>query len=148
MKKIKYIAIKEIYHILRDPRSLMIAIAMPIMMTFLYGYAINLDIENTVISIIDYDQTEESREFIGQFYNSTYFTPPEIPADEEDPEQILRTSQADAVLIIRNGFGAAVTKQQPFSLGTNAAPDGSSGGFDGLTAKTNLQGKGITVTTN
>ena len=32
--------------------------------------------------------------------------------------------------------------------GSNAAPDGTSGGFDGLTAKTNLQGNGWTVTTN
>lgn len=32
--------------------------------------------------------------------------------------------------------------------GTNAAPDGSSGGYDGLTAKSNLQTKGFTVTTN
>lgn len=32
--------------------------------------------------------------------------------------------------------------------GTNAAPDGASGGFDGLTAKTNLIAKGFTVTTN
>lgn len=32
--------------------------------------------------------------------------------------------------------------------GTNAAPDGTSGGYDGLTAKTNLIGKGWTVTTN
>lgn len=32
--------------------------------------------------------------------------------------------------------------------GTNAAPDSSSGGYDGLAAKTSLQGKGVTVTTN
>ena len=32
--------------------------------------------------------------------------------------------------------------------GTNAAPDGSSGGYDGTTAKTSLQGKGHTVTTS
>lgn len=32
--------------------------------------------------------------------------------------------------------------------GTNAAPDGSSGGYDGLTAKSNMQADGITVTTN
>lgn len=32
--------------------------------------------------------------------------------------------------------------------GSNAAPDSSSGGYDGLTAKTNLQSKGFTVTTN
>ena len=32
--------------------------------------------------------------------------------------------------------------------GTNAAPDGTSGGYDGLTAKTSLQSKGFTVTTS
>ena len=32
--------------------------------------------------------------------------------------------------------------------GTNSAPDGSSGGYDGLTAKSNLISKGFTVTTN
>ena len=32
--------------------------------------------------------------------------------------------------------------------GTNASPDGTSGGFDGLTAKANLISKGFTVTTN
>ena len=32
--------------------------------------------------------------------------------------------------------------------GTNAAPDGSSGGYDGLTAKANLIAKGFTVNTN
>ena len=32
--------------------------------------------------------------------------------------------------------------------GSNAAPDGSSGGCDGTTAKSNLQGNGWTVTTN
>lgn len=32
--------------------------------------------------------------------------------------------------------------------GTNAAPDSSSGGFDGLAAKASLQAKAFTVNTN
>ncbi len=62
MQRIKFIARKELYHILRDPRSLMIVFAMPLMMTFLYGYAINMDIEHVTLSIVDQDQSESSRE--------------------------------------------------------------------------------------
>lgn len=38
--------------------------------------------------------------------------------------------------------------RQVLIAGTNAAPDGSSGGYDGLTAKASLQSKFITVLTN
>ena len=44
MNKVRFIARKEIYHILRDPRSLLVIFAMPVLMTFLYGFAIDLDI--------------------------------------------------------------------------------------------------------
>ena len=73
MRQIKFIAFKEIRHILRDPRSLTIAILMPILMTLLYGYAINLDIKNIRLAVIDYDRTIESRDLAGRFYNSGYF---------------------------------------------------------------------------
>jgi hypothetical protein len=42
----------------------------------------------------------------------------------------------------------AFTGRAIFMDGTNPAPDGSSGGYDGLTAKANLIAKGFTVTTN
>ncbi|NOY89139.1 MAG: ABC transporter permease [FCB group bacterium] len=124
MYKLKFIALKELYHILRDSRSLTIAIIMPIMMTFLYGYAVNLDVNNIVISVIDYDQSFESHELIDRFYESTYFSKPQTPVDATNPQEILRTSDANAVLIIKPGFGKAVgeirrgeKELKPFSLG-------------------------------
>lgn len=117
MHKIRFIALKEFHHILRDPRSLAIAIAMPILMTFLYGYAINLDIENIVFAVADFDQTSESRSLTERFYQSTYFSMPEIPVDSDDPEKLLRGSAAAAVMIIRPGFAEAVKNREPFSLG-------------------------------
>ena len=113
MQRIKFIALKEFYHILRDPRSLTIAIIMPIMMTFLYGYAINMDIENIVIAIIDYDQTPQSRELAEQFYRSTYFSEPAQPVDKADPEELLRSSGATAVMTIMPGFAEAMIRSLP-----------------------------------
>ncbi len=117
MRKIKFIAIKEFYHILRDPRSLAIAIVMPIMMTFLYGYAINLDIENITLGVIDYDHSTASQHLIDRFYNSPYFSPPEVEMNYDDPQQMFRSSQTSGILIIKPGFADALKNRQSFSLG-------------------------------
>ena len=117
MRKIKFIAQKEVRHILRDSRSLMIAILMPIMMTFLYGYAINLDIKNIKIAILDFDNSTESRDLVSKFYNSGYFHRPSSPTTISDPEKILRAGDASAVLVIKSGFARAVTDLSPFQLG-------------------------------
>jgi len=123
LRKIKFIAIKEFYHILRDPKSLAIAIAMPIMMTFLYGYAINLDIEHISVAVVDYDNSTESTELTDALYQSTYFSKPENIAPESDLESLFRTSQVTAVLYIQPGFSDAIARGRHFELGMSI--DGS-----------------------
>jgi ABC-2 type transport system permease protein len=117
MHNIKFIARKEIRHILRDQRSLIIAILMPILMTFLYGYAINLDIKNIKLAILDFDQTSASREIAAKFYNAGYFMPPDSPSDIIDPERVLKSSAANAVLIIEPGFAQAIENLKTYQLG-------------------------------
>ena len=117
MHKIKFIAKKELNHILRDARSLIIVFVMPVMMTFLYGYAINMDIEHVTLSVLDFDQTKESRAFTERFYNSGYFSRPEAETNLLDPEQILRASKAAGVLIIRHGFDQALKSGENFEIG-------------------------------
>ncbi len=117
MHRIRFIAQKELYHILRDFRSLIIVIVMPIMMIFLYGYAINMDIENVKIAVVDLDHTVESRQLTARFYASPYFSPGESPVDMNDPEQLLRSGQASAILAIPPGFASALTRGEDFELG-------------------------------
>jgi ABC-2 type transport system permease protein len=117
LRKIKFIAAKEVRHILRDPRSLIIAILMPVMMTFLYGYAINLDIKNIKLAVLDRDNTVESRELISRFYNSGYFHLPGNLPSIQDPEKVLRSDAANVVLIIRPGFARALTEMSSYQLG-------------------------------
>jgi ABC-2 type transport system permease protein len=121
--KIRFIAQKEIYHILRDPRSLFVVLAMPILMTFLYGYAINMDIENVTLAVLDTDRSASSRTLIEHFFASTYFSPSPEAVDLRDPEHLLRSGKVDAILYIRDGFGQAVTKLEEFELGLSI--DGS-----------------------
>jgi len=117
VSKIRFLALKEVYHILRDPRSLTIAILMPVLMTFLYGYAISLDIRNITLAVVNFDDSAMSRELIDDFYRSPYFSPPKEPVDERDPERVLRDGDAGAVLIIEHGFEAALEGKRNFQLG-------------------------------
>ena len=117
MHQIKYIIQKEIRHILRDGRSLTIAILMPILMTFLYGYAINFDIRNIKIAILDFDNTTESRELASEFYNSGYFRRPDALTSIIDPERVLKSGAANAVLTIQPGFSRALTDLSQYQLG-------------------------------
>jgi ABC-2 type transport system permease protein len=117
MKAIRFIAQKEMYHILRDPRSLLIVIAMPILMTFMYGYAIDLDVDRIVLAVIDADQSRMSRELIDQFAANTYFNLSEQQPSLSDPEHLLKSADADAVLFIRPGFETEVSAGRTFPLG-------------------------------
>jgi len=117
MRKVKNIAIKEFRHILRDPRSLIIAILMPMLMTFLYGYAINLDIKNIKLAILDFDKTLDSRLLSEKFYNTTYFTYSQSDPKIMDPEEILKKTHAAAVLTIPDGFASSLENNRDFELG-------------------------------
>jgi ABC-2 type transport system permease protein len=115
--RVKYIALKEVRHILRDPRSLTIAIALPVLMTLLFGYAINLDVKNIRLAIVDLDRTYESRDLASRFYTSGYFVRPPRAPEVSDSESMLRGGHADAVLTIEPGLARAATAAAPYQLG-------------------------------
>src|SRR6516225_8523592 len=65
--------IKELRHIVRDRRSLLMALAMPVMMLLLYGYALSLDVDHIQTLIYDQDGTDASRALVREFQGSRYF---------------------------------------------------------------------------
>lgn len=117
MGKLGYIALKEIRHLLRDTRSLMIAILMPVMMTLLYGYAINLDIKDIRLAVFDYDRSLESRDLANRFYNSGYFAKPVREPLLEAPERLFERGDAHGILTIRPGFGKALKRGERVQVG-------------------------------
>jgi len=65
---------KEALHILRDVRSLIAALLVPVSMLLLFGYALTLDVDRVPTAVQDLDQTPESRALIERFRGSRYFT--------------------------------------------------------------------------
>jgi len=73
IRRLKAVAKKEFLHVLRDPRSLMMGIGMPMLLLFLFGYALTLDVDRVPLVVWDQAETAQSREFISRFSGSRYF---------------------------------------------------------------------------
>src|SRR5437867_6847799 len=73
LRRMRAVARKEFLHILRDPRSLAMALGLPLIMLLLFGYALTLDVDRIPTLIYDADHSPESRELIRQFQGSRYF---------------------------------------------------------------------------
>ncbi|MFA5117387.1 MAG: ABC transporter permease [Candidatus Omnitrophota bacterium] len=72
-QRIKALIRKEFIQVFRDYRSLWMAIAIPVMMLVLFGYALTLDVDNVPLMIRDQDHSSVSRDLILNFKNSRYF---------------------------------------------------------------------------
>jgi ABC-2 type transport system permease protein len=73
LRRVAAVAHKEFLHVIRDFRSLGMAILIPLMMLILFGFALTLDVDNVPMAVWDQSGTERSREFISQFSGSRYF---------------------------------------------------------------------------
>jgi ABC-2 type transport system permease protein len=73
LRRITAVSKKEFIHVLRDPRSLMMGIGMPMMLLFLFGYALTLDVDRVPLAVWDQANSVESRELISRFSGSRYF---------------------------------------------------------------------------
>jgi ABC-2 type transport system permease protein len=77
---------KEIIHIRRDPKTLMLVIIMPVMMLVLLGYAVTADIENIPLAVADLSKSSASQNFIDRYWISGFF---EITHDVKNEKEIL-----------------------------------------------------------
>lgn len=73
LRRLKAVTRKEFLHIVRDWRSLVLTLVMPLMMLTLFGYALTLDVDRIPTYVYDWDRTPQSRDLIQQFRGSRYF---------------------------------------------------------------------------
>ena len=67
------VARKEIFHILRDPFTLTLALGLPVLMVVVYGLAIDFNIKHIPLAVSDSDHTQASRRLVETFVSSSYF---------------------------------------------------------------------------
>lgn len=100
---------KETLHIRRDPRSLYLALGMPVVMLFLFGYGVSFDLERLPLAISDRDRTEESRALV-QAVTAPGELALAVRADPEDALRLFQEGRAVALLHVPEGYGREVAK--------------------------------------
>jgi len=96
---------KESLHILRDPRSLGMGIAIPMLLLLLFGYALTLDVDRVPLIVWDQSGTPASRELISRFDGSPYFSVQGGSAGYGDIQRAVDQRHALMALIIPPDYG-------------------------------------------
>jgi ABC-2 type transport system permease protein len=67
------IARKEVTQIIRDFRSLVIVILMPVVLVLLFGYGVSLDLKHLPVYVYDRDSSQQSQDLLKRFQSNQYF---------------------------------------------------------------------------
>ncbi|OQX84985.1 MAG: hypothetical protein B6D63_03355 [Candidatus Latescibacteria bacterium 4484_7] len=108
---------KEFIHIFRDPRSVFIIFILPILMMFLFGYAIDLNMKEVRIAVSDQCSTSLSRELVSRLQSSGYFKVTRYFEDPARSDDMLLGRKAQAVVIIPRDFEERFTVEGDASVG-------------------------------
>lgn len=106
------IARKEFLHIIRDPRSLMVAIVMPVAMVLLYGYAINMELKRLAVGIMDSDNSPASRELVREMVSSGFIVDARRLSSRVEIEPGFRRGRFRAVVIIPTNYGKSLVRER------------------------------------
>src|SRR5262245_15043085 len=98
-RRTKAIARKEFLHIIRDVRSLLAALGMPVLLLVLFGYALSMDVDRIPTAIYDQAGSAASQDLISAFRGSKYFTVKEVQNESEIEKGILSNDVLLGVVI-------------------------------------------------
>lgn len=107
-RRIRAVVRKEIKHILRDPRSLIMALAEPMLMLMLFGYALTLDVDRIPTLIYDQDHTAQSRDIIEKFRASRFFEIEGYTNNYTDIERAINRNKVLMGVVIPRDYGERV----------------------------------------
>ena len=116
LSRVGAVTVKEVKDVIRDPITVAIALFMPLVMLFLFGYAISLDVENVPLGVLDEDQSPASRALVDRFVQSGYFRLRKIYTTGHEVEAGLQRSDVDLVLVIPPVFEERLARHQPAPL--------------------------------
>jgi len=100
---------KEFLHVLRDVRSLGMAIAIPMMMLMLFGYALTLDVDKVPLVVWDQSGTRQNRDLIAQFTGSKYFSLRSYFDNYADIVRAIDSGRALAAMVLPRDYAQRIS---------------------------------------
>ena len=98
--RISSIIRKEFLQLFRDPRTLALAVVIPIVQLFLLGYAATSDVRNISMAVWDQSKSPESRNLLDAFRAADYFTIDYFVESQEEYQKLIESGDARVALVI------------------------------------------------
>ncbi|MFH0883138.1 MAG: ABC transporter permease [bacterium] len=134
MRTILYLIQKEFRQIIRNKFMIRLILIAPIMQTLVLGHALNTDLKNVNLAIVDLDHSKASRELASSFFASSLFRPAKMSATPSNVEEVMVHHGADMVLWIPEHYERDIATGRSATVGiyvdgTNSSLAGLSGGY-------------------
>ena len=110
------VAKKEMVQILRDSRSLIIVLIMPIILVLLFGYGVNLDLKHLPIYVYDRDGSQQSQDLLKHFQASDYFEIVRVVNSYRDLTRAIDDGHAKMGIVIPWDFSQRLRDGRPPSV--------------------------------
>ncbi len=124
MNRLLYFIKKESLHILRDIRTLLVVIGIPILLMFLFGFAISTDMNNINVAVCAPVRAESVEKVISEMDNSELFTfKGYVNPDEID--RALRSGKVGIVVVFADDYDRIVSGRIPDEKAVQIVLDGS-----------------------
>ncbi|HSO72091.1 MAG TPA: ABC transporter permease [Thermodesulfobacteriota bacterium] len=107
---------KELLHIRRDPRSLILIILLPIMLLLIYGNALTFDIKHIPLAVCNWDPGSSSRDLIRDFQGSPYFNLRYPVSGYKELDPLITDRSARLALVLPEDFSATIKRGHTASL--------------------------------
>ena len=110
--RIRAMLIKEFIQVFRDKRSRFLLFGPPVIQMLVFGYAATLEIRHVPTAIIDFDNSQASRDLISRFAASPYFDVRARLNDRRQAGDLIDRGEVIIALQINSGFAQNLYKGQ------------------------------------
>ncbi|MBS0169560.1 MAG: ABC transporter permease [Nitrospira sp.] len=111
-------ALKEWKETTRDRLFLLLAFLLPALWLVVFGYGLNLDVEDIPFAVLDRDQSEFSREYLQRFIQSRYFSFRGYANEERALDRLLTETKIRAAIIVPERFQEQLVAGEPVAVQT------------------------------
>lgn len=111
MRTLFFLLRKEITQIFRNKLILKMSLAMPIVQLVILPFAVNYEIRNINLSVVDHDKTEYSRKLINKFTSTGYFKLADYSNSYEEALENIENDKADLIMEIPANFESDLIRE-------------------------------------
>ena len=113
---LKSMVVKEFKQMFRDTRMRIVLFAPPILMLFLFGYAVSTDVTGVRMAVLDEDRSQTSRAFIERFTSTEHFVPYTYLRSPREVSPLLDRGEVELFLHVEKGFSSHIRSGKTASV--------------------------------